>query len=154
MHQVYSASGSGTFSVDQAYMGYQRFGFDDCELIAPDDPDLLATLAAEMQAARPAHLAVVTPDWQSGHNVVVDGYNSDGFFHVNFGWNGMYDGWYRLPSGLPYGLTVFEGVIVAPPPRAPARLATRPGYPTTSICPTIAVVCESFGLTSDRCAGG
>lgn len=110
--QVYGAGGSGTFGVNQALMAYRRFGFADCELIAPADPALLDRLAADMQAARPAHLAVVTPDWQAGHNVVVDGYNTDGFFHVNFGWGGAYDGWYLLPSGLPYNLTVFEGVIV------------------------------------------
>ncbi|HOX24622.1 MAG TPA: C10 family peptidase [Candidatus Krumholzibacteria bacterium] len=125
-HQVYSASGSGTYGVDQAYLAYQRFGFADCELIAPDAPDLLDRLAADMQGARPAHLAVVTPDWQAGHNVVVDGYNTDGYFHVNFGWGGSYDGWYLLPSGLPYELTVFEGVVVdiaAPATAAPAAPA-------------------------------
>jgi len=126
-HQVYSASGSGTFSVDQAFMAYRRFGFADCELIAPEDPALLDRLAADMQAARPAHLAVVTPDWQAGHNVVVDGYNTDEYFHVNFGWGGAYDGWYLLPSGLPYNLTVFEGVIVdiVPPVVAVPAMATR-----------------------------
>lgn len=110
--QVYNAAVSGTFSVDQALMAYQRFGFSNCELIAPDDPNLQARLTANMQEGKPAHLAVVTPDWQAGHNVVVDGYNSDGFFHVNFGWNGQYDGWYRLPMDLPYNLTVYEGVIL------------------------------------------
>lgn len=149
MHQVYSASGSGTFSVDQAYLGYQRFGFADCVLIAPDDPDLLARLAADMQAARPAHLAVVTPDWQAGHNVVVDGYNTDGFFHVNFGWGGPYDGWYLLPSGLPYDLTVFEGVIVAiaaPVTVAPAAAAVLAARAWPNPCNPRAVI----GFTMPR----
>jgi len=43
---------------------------------------------------------------------VVDGYNTDEFFHVNFGWGGQYNGWYLLPSEMPYNLTVLEGAIV------------------------------------------
>jgi hypothetical protein len=44
--------------------------------------------------------------------MVVDGYNTDGYYHINFGWGGSYDGWYLLPEELPYDLTVIEGVIV------------------------------------------
>jgi hypothetical protein len=47
-----------------------------------------------------------------GHNVVVDGYNTNDYFHLNFGWGGSYNGWYLLPDEIPYGLTVVEGVIL------------------------------------------
>nr|NQU93391.1 C10 family peptidase [Bacteroidota bacterium] len=48
-----------------------------------------------------------------GHNVVVDGYNSDDFFHLNFGWNGSSNGWYTMPpTSAPYNLTVIEGVVM------------------------------------------
>jgi hypothetical protein len=60
----------------------------------------------------PAHLAVVTPQWDAGHNLVVDGYNTDGYYHMNFGWGGYADAWYDLPEELPYNLTVIEGLIV------------------------------------------
>jgi len=60
----------------------------------------------------PIHLAVVDPAWSMGHNVVVDGYNTDEYFHLNFGWGGQSNGWYLLPEEIPYGLTVIEGVIV------------------------------------------
>ena len=43
---------------------------------------------------------------------MVDGYNTDGFYHLNFGWGGSYDGWYLLPDDLPYELTVIEGIII------------------------------------------
>ena len=111
--QVYSAAGSGTFGVDQAYDAYVRFGFGSgCELLTDADPELYAVLADNMRQARPAHLAVVDPGWTMGHNLVVDGCNSDDYFHLNFGWGGSYNGWYLLPQGMPYGLTVVEGVIV------------------------------------------
>jgi hypothetical protein len=110
--QVYSASGSGTFGVDQAYAAYQRFAFTDSRLVHDTDPALYTDLAADMQIARPAHLAVVDPGWTMGHNLVVDGWNTDNYFHLNFGWGGSYNGWYLLPEGIPYGLTVIEGVIL------------------------------------------
>jgi hypothetical protein len=116
--QVYSAAGSGTFAVAQAFDSYQRFAFTDCRLVLDTDPQMYPDLAKEMQDAHPAHLAVVDPSWSTGHNVVVDGYNSDNYFHLNFGWGGAYNGWYKLPQEMPYGLTVVEGVIldIAPAP--------------------------------------
>ena len=117
--QVYTAGGSGTFGVDQAHDAYLRFGFTNCRLLV-DEPDLFPSLAAEMQKGHPAHLAVVNTGWTAGHNVVVDGYNSDDYYHLNFGWGGVYNGWYLLPSEIPYDLTVIEGVILDIAPDASA----------------------------------
>ncbi len=116
--QVYSASdsyGSGTFSVDQAYEAYQRFGFEDCMLLRELDSTALALLVSNLQGGYPVHLAVENPAGTSGHNVVVDGYReSDGKFHINFGWSGYMDNWYSLPDpgGFSYGWTKIEGIIV------------------------------------------
>lgn len=33
-----------------------------------------------------------------GHAFVCDGYSGDGYFHFNWGWNGMSDGWFRLDA--------------------------------------------------------
>ncbi len=115
--QVYTSSGSGTFQVSQAYDAIVRFGFEDCELITLDSPELYDRMAQNMMEASPVLLAVVTPAWDAGHNVVVDGYRSDGFFHLNFGWGGSYNGWYNLPSGIPYNLTVLEGAVLDIAPR-------------------------------------
>lgn len=110
--QVYGAAGSGTFGVNQAYTAYLRFNCTTCTLLHATDPDVYNQLSKNMIEALPAHLAIVNEDWTMGHNVVVDGYNTDNFFHINFGWSGTYNGWYLLPDDLPYGLTVLEGVIV------------------------------------------
>ncbi len=115
--QVYNAAGSGTFGVNQAYMAYQRFGFDGAQLYTEDGPALYTRMAGNMMDAKPVHLAVVTPAWDSGHNVVVDGYNTDNYFHLNFGWGGSYNGWYLLPQEIPYSLTVIEGAICDINPR-------------------------------------
>ena len=123
--QVYSASdsyGSGTFSVDQAFDAYQRFGFSDCQLLREPDSAMYAILISNLQAGYPAHLAVENPAGTSGHNVVVDGYReSDGKFHINFGWAGYMDNWYSLPdpNGFSYGWTKIEGIIVNIIPTTP-----------------------------------
>ncbi len=124
--QVYSAAGSGTFGVAQAHAAYQRFAFTDSRLVLDTDPEMYPDLRVEMQNARPAHLAIVDPGWTMGHNVVVDGYNTDDYYHLNFGWGGPYNGWYRLPQEIPYGLTVVEGLIMD---IAPASTAVEPETP-------------------------
>ena len=116
--QVYTASpnlGSGTFSVDQAFSAYQRFGFTNCELFQAPDSVMYDILISNLQNGYPAHLAVENNAGTSGHNVVVDGYReSDGKFHINFGWGGYKDNWYKLPDpgGFSYGWTKIEGIIV------------------------------------------
>ena len=116
--EVFTASpnyGSGTFAVDQAYAAYQRFGFSNCQLFREADSTMYATLASNIKAGYPAHLAVENNAGTSGHNVVVDGYReSDGKFHVNFGWSGYKDNWYNIPdpNGFSYGWTKIEGIIL------------------------------------------
>jgi hypothetical protein len=114
--QVYTSSISGTFGVNQAFDAFQRFGYEEAELLYPGD-DIVLTLAQNMMEARPALLAVIDPG-VAGHNLVADGYNTDGFFHLNFGWGGSYNGWYLIPDEIPYNLTEFEGIVanIAYPP--------------------------------------
>jgi len=110
--QVYTSQGSGTFSVSQAYDAYQRFNCSNAILLLNTDTTLYSHLAQNMKDSLPAHLALVDSAWSTGHNVVVDGYNTDNFFHVNFGWGGPSNGWYLLPDQMPYSLNVVEGIIV------------------------------------------
>ena len=112
--QVYTSQGSGTFAVNQAYDAYQRFGFTDCQLFREPDSAMYATLISNLQAGYPAHLAVENPEGTVGHNVVVDGYReSDGKFHINFGYGGSLDNWYDIPDpNFYYGMTKVEGIIL------------------------------------------
>jgi hypothetical protein len=82
-------------------------------LDGPLNPELNMQLAQNIMLALPAHLALVNPEWTVGHNVVVDGYNTDELFHFNFGWGGSANGWYTMPpTDIPYDLTVIEGLIL------------------------------------------
>ena len=114
LKQVYTSEASGTFYVDQAFEAYQRFGFVDCVLFRDPDSLMYATLISNLQAGYPAHLAVENPAGTVGHNVVVDGYReSDGKFHINFGYGGTLDNWYDIPDpNFYYGMTKVEGIIL------------------------------------------
>ena len=110
--QIYTSEGSGTFGVNQAMEAYSRFGCNTAQLLWPADTSIFSRLIQNMIDSLPAHLAIVDESNATGHNVVVDGYNTDNYFHVNFGWGGSSNGWYLLPDEMPYGLTVIEGLIV------------------------------------------
>jgi len=127
--QVYTSSGSGTFGVSQAYDAYQKFNFNEADLLVEADTDLYSRMAQNIKDTLPVHLAVVDPAWSIGHNVVVDGYNTNEYFHLNFGWGGASNGWYLLPEGFPYGLTVVEGAIVDINPDFPTGVAEKQPQP-------------------------
>jgi len=113
-HQVYSASMSGTFGIDQAWNSFQRFGFPDSRLIFPEDTNLNNEIAENIKVALPVQLGLlVAPPGGGGHNVVVDGYNTDEYYHFNFGWGGSSNGWYTLPpTNIAYNLTIIEGAVI------------------------------------------
>lgn len=120
--QVYTSEGSGTFCVQQAYDGYLRFGFDNCVLFTEANDEMYEMLNENLDHGIPAHLAVESPDGQTGHNVVVDGRREDGKYHINFGFGGSLDGWYNIPdSDFPYGMTKVEGIILNIIPNSTSR---------------------------------
>jgi hypothetical protein len=113
--QVYTSSGSGTFSVSQAYDAYLKFNFDQVELIDTSDiadSSFYNIIIQNIKDTMPVHLAIVDSLWTTGHNIVVDGYNTDGFFHFNFGWGGSSNGWYHLLENIPYNMNFIEGAVV------------------------------------------
>lgn len=111
--QVYSSSVSGTYGINQAWEAFVRFGFEDAKLVYPTNLELNAMLTENIKIALPAQLGLVNPDQTAGHNVVVDGYNTDELYHFNFGWGGSANGWYTMPpDNIPYQLTVIEGIVL------------------------------------------
>lgn len=55
----------------------------------------------ELKEKRPIIVGGSYPNGDEGHEFVLDGCNKDGFFHVNWGWNGYLDGYFRLTSLRP-----------------------------------------------------
>lgn len=113
-HSVYSASMSGTFGISQAWDSFQRFGFEESLVVYPEDTTFNSLIAENIKVGLPVQLGLrVDPPGNGGHNVVADGYNTDEFFHFNFGWGGGSNGWYTLPPTIiPYNLTIIEGAVI------------------------------------------
>lgn len=59
----------------------------------------------ELDAKRPVYLSGVSisngGSSMTGHAFVVDGYNQDGYFHINWGWNGTSNGYFLLTDLTP-----------------------------------------------------
>ena len=51
-------------------------------------------IKGELDALRPVQYS--GNDGSEGHAFVCDGYDSDNYFHFNWGWSGMYDGYFTL----------------------------------------------------------
>ena len=95
---TYTPSGSGAYSVNSSstlrnYFGYpstvihhQRETFSNAEW-----DELIYN---EIANNRPVvyHGSTTT----GGHAYIVDGYDSDGYYHLNWGWGGAYDGYFLL----------------------------------------------------------
>ena len=59
------------------------------------DEEWAAMLRADLDAARPV-LYSGYDDNAGGHAFILDGYDTLGFFHVNWGWGGYYDAYYTI----------------------------------------------------------
>lgn len=60
------------------------------------DEEWIAMLKAELNANRPMQYGGQDPNGNSGHAFVCDGYNTDDYFHFNWGWAGRYNGYFSI----------------------------------------------------------
>lgn len=58
-----------------------------------------ATIQEELQAKRPVYYAGGSPE--GGHAFVCDGYDGKSLYHINWGWNGLSNGYFALTELLP-----------------------------------------------------
>lgn len=101
VNMQYSSNGSGAqaqmiqlamcsnFSYDKGLLYYERKYFGAAEW---DD-----MMYAEMAAGRPVIYAGLDEDG-GGHEFILDGYRAGGFYHLNWGWSGVSDGYFRLDA--------------------------------------------------------
>ena len=74
-------------------------------------------LEDELNAGRPVYYGGYGSIWgEDGHAFVLDGYNSSGLFHINFGWGGYGDDFYQIdnivPNGSNYNFNYLQSAIV------------------------------------------
>lgn len=97
----YGADGSGAYSHDvpNAMSTYFRYNSDSHYRQKHDysDSSWRQMLKADLDASRPLYYSGYSES--GGHAFVCDGYNSDEYFHFNFGWGGSGNGYYITQSG-------------------------------------------------------
>ncbi len=73
----------------------------------------------ELDKNRPVYVEI---RGEPGHAVVADGYDSNNFLHINFGWGGDYDGFYLMntnttfQAGYTFGTNLASTLFVSPLP--------------------------------------
>lgn len=114
----YSPEGSGAYSenVPDALKNY--FGYTaNCEYKSKSgysNSSWRTMLSTELDAGRPLYYSGYSDE--GGHAFVCDGYNTDNFFHFNFGWGGYQNGYYALTNSDGYsnainGFSSGQGIV-------------------------------------------
>lgn len=95
-----SSSGAHSYMVGQSLPKHFEY---DAGLIyhlrsLMSDEDWEALVYDELAEERPVFYSGVDQRDESGHAFVCDGYDGNGHYHINWGWSGSYNGYYRLTS--------------------------------------------------------
>ena len=109
-NMMYGRSSSGTSVVFVTGALYRYFDYAPSAVLYRDvysDAQWNSLIYEEIAAGRPVIYSGLHGEGEGGHSFICDGYNSDGLFHINWGWSGRYDGYFRLtaldPSGVGTG---------------------------------------------------
>jgi hypothetical protein len=109
MDYTSSSSGSQTWKVAQVL--HWTFGYASARTTSAGS-DFYATLRDNLKNGMPAQLGIGS---ENGHSIVCDGYQTESgsdLYHLNYGWDGMYENWYSLPEGMPAGYSVISEAVV------------------------------------------
>ena len=117
----YTAEGSGTLDDQAMYAMYTHFGYKasplrieyrNCYATQEEWNDLVKS---EINANRPVLYAGHDSNGNGGHEFIVDGYDEEDNFHVNWGWDGKSDGYYAIftlhPSNSRYTFKESQSMI-------------------------------------------
>ena len=95
-------SGSNNSSMSQALI--QNFKYDKGIRTLPkdymDETDMLLWIANDLSANRPIFMSGRTIN-DEGHAFVLDGMQSNGFVHINWGWNGYCNSYFAISALTP-----------------------------------------------------
>ena len=100
----YTVDGSGAVSSIALAAMTKYFGYNKSINILPKDfmkeESLLQAITTDLQAGRPVYISGATVN-REGHAFVCDGMKSDGYLHINWGWNGMANGYFAISALAP-----------------------------------------------------
>lgn len=83
----------------KTYFGYKEAEYYERSTYSDDRWN--SNLRVELDAGRPLFYGGFNPDGQSGHAFVLDGYDTSGYYHFNWGWSGYLNGYFSLNDLTP-----------------------------------------------------
>lgn len=105
-YDISANGGSGANSNVMMQSLINHFGYDAGIRVLPkdymDETEMLSVIAQDLQANHPIFMEGCTPN-NEGHAFVLDGMQSNGYVHINWGWNGYYDAYFPISAMNPYG---------------------------------------------------
>ena len=100
----YTVEASGTRSILALMAITNYFDYDKAINVLLKDfmkeENILQAIALDLQAGLPVYVSGYTIN-QEGHAFVCDGMKSDGYLHINWGWNGTANGYFTLSALSP-----------------------------------------------------
>ena len=103
----YSPQESKAYSTDARNAIVTYFGYsDDAKYLSRSNytvEDWKNILRNQLNARLPVYYRGANPGTKAAHAFVCDGYDDNGYFHMNFGWGGSCDGFYLLDDLTPCG---------------------------------------------------
>ncbi|MCA6362036.1 MAG: C10 family peptidase [Bacteroidetes bacterium] len=91
----YSGISSNSFFGSEVLKRYYRYSprlYSSATFLFNTTQELIDAIKLELDAGRPVYCK------GGNHFYLIDGYNSSSQFHVNFGWGGLYNGYYAITS--------------------------------------------------------
>jgi hypothetical protein len=125
----FGVDGSGTLTSYVPYAITRYFKYSDSVKFVKryeDDTKWKELLINELSSGRPVVYNGYPDTINDGHAFNIDGVASNGFFHLNWGWNGKYDGYFHINDLTP-GMNQFtknQGAVIGirPPIAKPTDL--------------------------------
>lgn len=105
MEYAVEGSGAATSMIDRALV--ENFGYNSRITCLNRDcysyEEWVALMQDELKAGRPVLYGGMSPSDYSGHGFILEGYDSDGLFYVNWGWNGYFNAYFDIAILNPGG---------------------------------------------------
>ncbi len=145
VNMTYGTGGSSATNILKPL--YTNFGYIPTSLrmrmrdCYATEAEWLQILANEIDAGRPLYIAAQSQTGDdadaAGHAFIIDGYNNQGYVHVNWGWNGNHDGFFALSKMNPasYSFTVFQRAVTGIEPAKNGETGVPEEYPYMATVP-------------------
>ncbi len=100
----YGSDGSGAWTSSVAGALLSKFDYDTSIWIDNTGGYFYEQLRTNMIEMRPVEISIYQSNGSGGHAIIVDGYNTNDYYHLNYGWGTSNSTcWYLLPEGMPSG---------------------------------------------------